>query len=147
MIAATAFVLGATALGAGVVGAATQDRVNPMNNLVKAISQKFNLSTSDVQTVVDDVMKAKHAEIEAKFKEASSERIAQAVSDGKITQAQADLIKAKMAELQAAREDKKENIESFKSEITKWAADNNIPEEYLRPGFGKGMGHHGPEGR
>jgi len=76
----------------------------------------------------------------------------QAVKDGKITQAQEDLIIAKQAEVKAFRDGLKDKTEAdrqaaMKTEmqsIKDWATANNIPEQYvIFAGRGRGMGDGG----
>lgn len=81
-----------------------------------------------------------------------ADRLAQAVKDGKLTQDQADKITAKLKELKTQREaerdsmkdktdeERKTAMEAKKTELEKWAKDNNIPLEYLRSLGGPG-GH------
>ena len=81
--------------------------------------------------------------------------MATAVKDGKITQAQADLITAKQNELQAKHEaahdalkdktqaERKAAMEKEREETKQWLADNKIPEGYLMGGL-RMRGHGGP---
>lgn len=126
-------------------------RPSPMAGFVTAIAQKFNLSATDVQKVIDDqhsVMRASHAQVFA-------DRLARAVSDGKLTQAQANLINAKKAELEAFRvslmgktqAEKQEAMKAHFDSLKKWATDNKIPSGFaffggleLGRGMGKGQG-------
>ncbi len=90
--------------------------------------------------------------MEAKHEADNKSRLDQAVKDGKITQEQEDKIIAKQKELKAERDANKEAIknkteaerkaamEAKKTELEKWAKDNNVPIEYLHPGGGRGMG-------
>jgi hypothetical protein len=128
---------------------------NPMNDLVKAIAQKFNLNVGDVQAVFDE----QKTEMETKFQQEFADRLAKAVSDGKLTQAQADLLTAKCTEILAQKEAQKTNIEKMTQEerresqeamktqaesLKQWAKDNNIPQEYLMfLGFGVGRDRGG----
>lgn len=160
MIAATAFVLGLIALGGGVASvnaAETTNGHNPMSAIVSAVSSKFNLNATDVQAVVDEVMKTQRADMKAKSQVGVANRLAQAVTDGKLTQAQADLITAKSAELKASMEadrtanqtltleERKAKMAAKQASLKEWAAANGIPEEYLRfvGGGGKGFGGFG----
>ncbi|HEX3099736.1 MAG TPA: hypothetical protein VHQ41_02065 [Patescibacteria group bacterium] len=123
---------------------------NPMANLVKAIADKFGLSQTDVQQVFDD----QHAAIEAQHQQEEAARLSQAVTDGKLTQDQADKITAKRAELESQREANKTTFQSqtpaerqaaMKAQmdsLKQWATDNNIPAGYLP----FGGGHGGPGG-
>lgn len=143
-------------LGAGTVGATSalaashQPGQNHMNELVTAIAQKFHLAPADIQAVVDEQQKA-HADAAKKLAETRiAAMLAQAVKDGKLTQAQSDLIAAKQKEIIAFQESLKDKTEADrqtamtaeKAALKTWAATNNIPEKYLligRPGMGRGM--------
>ncbi len=169
MIAATAFVLGLTVVGGGAIAVSAATDIsttasahdNPMQALVAAIASRFGLNTSDVQAVVDNVMTAKRAEMEAKQQQNVATRLSQAVTDGKITSAQAALITAKAAEVKATFEADRTTDQTLTEEqrmakmkarmdsLKAWATTNNIPEQYLRfvgghggPGMG-GRGHGG----
>lgn len=153
MIAATAFVLGLAALGTGYVHAQGSDMPHhQMDALTTAIAQKFNLSTSDVQAVVDEVMKTQMQEMQAKHEQNMKDRLAKAVADGTLTQAQADLLAAKQADMQAFMEsmkdktpaERKDAMQKKMAEMKQWMKDNNIPDEFAHPGMG--MRHHGPHG-
>lgn len=135
-----------------------------MDQLVNAIATRFNLNTSDVQQVFDEQktqmqeqmqqnMQERQAEMEQNFKD----RINQAVTDGKLTQDQADKILAKKSELIAFREGlqgktKDEIASAIKAEadsLKQWLQDNNIPEGYLgfgRFGVGREFGFMGMRG-
>lgn len=151
-------------MGAAYVKANTSGISNPMSDLVSTIAQKFNLNTSDVQAVFDE-QKTKmdtqredqRAQMGAKSQEDFTSRINQAVTDGKLTQAQVDLILAKKAELLAQQEAQKASAETMTQEerqtaretmktqmdsLKQWATDNNIPQEYI-PFTGGGRGHGG----
>lgn len=154
MLAAAAITLGLAAGSAGVAYAASNSQIdNPMNNLVSAIATKFNLNQADVQQVFDE----QHAQMEAQHQQEYKDRLAQAVTDGKLTQEQADKITSKAQELQTQRETNKNDFQNkteterraFMKEhldsLKQWATDNNIPIEYMKPGFGHG--HHGGPGR
>jgi hypothetical protein len=118
--------------------------------LVERISERFNLNKTDVQAVVDEAHAARHAEMQAKV----AERLTQAVTDGKITQAQKDLITTKQAEVQKKMDEiramtdetaRKEALKTLREETQKWATDNNIAERWIGPMGGKGG--HGGAGR
>lgn len=148
-----------TVAGVGLAAqAATSDGsvrfgANPMASLVAAIAQKFNLSTADVQQVFND----QRTQMVAQHEQMATARINQAVTDGKLTQAQATLIIAKHAELKTFRaslegKTEAEQMAAMKAQmesLKQWATDNGIPREYLGGhafGKGKGHGHGGPRG-
>lgn len=153
-----ATVVGATGLtSVGIVNAAStaSTSTDPMSSLVDAIASKFNLNKSDVQSVFE----AQRAEMEAKHESEVKAKVAQLVTDGKLTQDQADKINAKRAELQKereankaanqskTREEMKTEREAKRTALETWAKENGIDTTYLRYVFG-GHGHHrgGPGG-
>lgn len=149
------------ALGvAGLVGGAAFATTNsnngsdPMSNLASAIATKFNLNKDDVQKVVDEQKTAMQQERE---NEAKAE-LAQLVKDGKLTQAQADKITAKRAELQKAREaertsnqtltadQRKAKMDEQKTALDQWLKDNGIDSQYAHLLMGGRGGHGGGRG-
>ncbi|MDQ7814686.1 MAG: hypothetical protein RDU25_02715 [Patescibacteria group bacterium] len=140
---------GAATLGTSVYAAQTpgvfQDRAN---GLVQAIATKFNLNATEVQQVFDEQREQHQTEMQAKNEERLNERLKQAVTDGKLTQAQADAITAKHEEMQAnmealkdkTQEERQAAIKTQMESLKQWATDNNIPAGYLPMGFGPGRG-------
>ena len=123
---------------------------DPTHNLATLLAQRFNLNVTDVQKFFDE----QRAQMETERKKQFTDRINQGVTDGKLTQAQADKIIAKHAELEALRESLKDKTEAerqtaIKAQIEavkKWAEENNIPSEFMIFG-GPGMGReHGRMG-
>lgn len=150
-LAAGALGIGILAAGAHAAEAAIRDNAapgNPMSSVVTAIAQRFGLSQSDVQKVFDEQMALHKTEMESRMKQERAERLATAVSEGKLTQAQADLITAKQDEMRTlheslkgkTKEEVKAAMESNKASWEQWAKDNGIPAEYLRPAGRKGDG-------
>jgi len=150
------------ATGFGIVKA-TSGSNNPMSGLITTIAQKFNLNESDVQTVFDGYKTQMNTEREARRTETQAQRqqefttrINQAVTDGKLTQTQANAILAKMTELQTQKEELENKTPEERRTIMKermdtlkqWMTDNNIPQQYCPfMGFGMGKGMGGFEGR
>lgn len=146
----------AATVGLGLLGglssayAADASRVNPMTSLASVIAAKFNLNASDVEQVMKDEMASHRAAMEAKHASDEASRLAQAVSDGKLTQAQADAITAHEASAKASfealrgktGEELTNALEALKESEKQWAEDNDIPAEFLQHGFG----HFGPRG-
>lgn len=126
--------------------AATMPAVNdnPVSGLVTAIATKFHLNKEDVQAVFDEQRNQIHADLEAKM----ATRLDQAVTDGKLTQAQADAVIAKQAELDTflqsqkdvAPADRQAALKTEMEALKTWAKDNSIP-----PGFAfrHELGHRG----
>ena len=124
------------------------------SSLIDKIAAKFNLKTADVKAVFDEDRTARQAEMKAN----RAERLAQAVTDGKITQAQADYITKAQAEIEALRgttspEDEtnatRTEIKTKMDALRDWAETNNVDMMYIMGGHGgpgmSGM-HGGPRG-
>lgn len=146
-------------LGGAVYATTNNGANNPMSNLATVIAQRFNLNQADVQSVLDEnksQMKAtcqkNQEKREAEMKQKFSDKLVAAVTSGKLTQAQADLLIAKRAELDAQRGEfainrkdstkteaeiqaqikaQKEQMQARHEALKKWASDNGIPSEYL----------------
>jgi hypothetical protein len=128
-------------------------------NLVQKIAQKFGLKEADVQSVVDEARRENHEKRQAEMLTKLEERLTTAVKDGKITDAQKQLILNKHKELQAQRdkdlsawqsltpEQRKAKMEERQAELTAWAKANNIDSQYVFGFGGKGMGMGGGMGR
>jgi hypothetical protein len=76
----------------------------PAHSLAQKIAEKFGLNKDEVMTVVNDHHKEMNTQRQAEMKAKMGERLTQIVTDGKITEAQKQLILAKQSELQSARE-------------------------------------------
>lgn len=150
LLAATAVIIG---LGAGSIGIGTTLAASPLHGsmgdpisgLVEAIAERFNLSETDVQAVFDEQREKAQQEHETR----EIKMLAEAVTAGKLTQAQADAITAKRADDKEFMESlvnlneaaRKTAIEAHMAETKVWAEEHDIPAPF---GF---MGKGGPEGR
>jgi len=153
------------AVGGAVLADSKINKIDPMANIVNAIAQKFNLNVNDVQAVFDQQRTEMQAQreqnrtqMQEEMNQKFTERINKLVSDGKLTQDQANKIFAKKTELEAQRaglEGKtKEEIQSIMKasmeSLKQWAQDNNIPLGYIQfgglgmPGKGGMQGHGCP---
>ena len=171
MVATAILVFGIAAAGLGAAYAADNGNGNPMSGVVSAIAKKFNLNEADVQAVFDEQRSKMEVQREqnrqqnqARHQTEFESRLAGLVSAGKLTQAQADAIKAKHSELQSWRDEqmaalknktgqeRKTAVETLRQEqkekidaLKRWAAGQGISEEYLplcgMGGEGRGMGH------
>lgn len=140
-----------TITGAGIANAATDTTSSGVgaNSLVTKLAEKFKLNKTEVQAVFDEQRSARVAERE----QAMKDRLATAVKDGTITQAQSDTITAKLAELKAAREanrdkpaqERRAAMKIERDNLKQWAEDNDIDLSFLRPVGAHG--HHGGLGR
>lgn len=151
IITASAVTVGAvTTMGLGMVHAAS---TTTGTSLIDRLVQRFNLKKSDVQQVFDQYKTDQQANRQQKLED----RLTQAVKDGKLTEDQKTKILAKLKEVEANRQanrtamegktaaERQAAIAQERADLEKWASDNNIPLEYLRPGFGGGM-HRGMMG-
>jgi len=152
-------VLGLSILAGGITyaSAETNGRSNSFGNLAETIATKFNLPVADVQNVINDTMTANRAEM-GKNRPEKVDMLAQAVKDGKLTQAQVNLITAKRAELQNTAgtaknlsvAERTSLMKEHQTALKEWAVANNIPEQYVI-GFGgsmrNGEGPHFGQGR
>lgn len=111
VLASSLALAGATATFAATTTTATanQTPADPVHHIVQDIADTFHVDATDVQKVFD-----------SERSQAEADRLAQAVTDGKLTQTQADIVTKDLADLQA----------------------NNIPLEYLLPAH-PGMHHPG----
>lgn len=131
------------------VHAQTTNNNNSFSELVQMIAQKFNLDQAQVQGVFDQY-KTQH---QIKKIDNWNSKLDQDIKDGKITQAQKQLIISKRQELQNNRPDfknltsdqKKAAVKQQKTDLENWAKQNNIDIKYLigrnmRSGRGMRMG-------
>lgn len=120
--------------------------------IVQKLVERFNLNAEEVRQVFDEERSERQEGMQARFEE----RLNQAMSEGKITEEQKQLILAKHEELQAEREAEQESfknmtqeerheaMETRQNELKSWAEQNGIELEYLLGGFGMHGG--GPGG-
>lgn len=142
-------VVGLATVGIGGAYAATTKSGNHMSSLVTAIASRFNLNASDVQVVFDEQRTLMHEQMQVEKNQRITDRINEAVTDGKLTQEQANKILAKMAELEANRtalegktpEEIRTLMQAEMKTLKQWASDNDIPTQYLQFGKGIGRGH------
>ncbi len=123
----------------GVMSAFAAENTNPhgigMENLMQALANEFGVSVEEVKAVFVE----QRAEMEANREEHQAERLAQAVTDGIITQEQADAISTHRDDMQALMEslkdatpeERKETLKDQKRMNEAWAKTNNIPAQFL----------------
>ncbi len=136
-------VIGAGAFGVAQVSAAT-DTANPQASLIQKLADTFHVDKSKVQAVFDENKTERQAAHQATYEA----KLAQAVTDGKLTAAQKDLVLAEhnklAAEMKAAatdtNADRRAAMEKIRQESTDWAKANNVDAKWL-------MGPGGPGGR
>jgi gas vesicle protein len=115
------------------------------SSIVDKLADKFHLNKSDVQAVFDEDHAAHRTQMEADQKQ----RLADAVADGKLTQAQADHITSVMNDINTLMGDADprsqsqtvhDQIKLKMDDLHQWAEDNNIDMKYV-------MGMHGGRDR
>jgi Skp family chaperone for outer membrane proteins len=159
LAAATVATLGVAGVSTGAAFATTNsgDGSDPMSSLVSALASKFDLNKEEVQAVFDEQREAMDAEREQELKD----KVAALVEEGSLTQAQADAINEKRAELKKEREadrdstadktaeERKSEMEEKRTALDTWLEDNDIDQKYaylLMGGHGRGHGPGGPGG-
>lgn len=143
-------------VGASAIHAAqpTNGGTTPMQGLVAALATKFNLNATDVQAVFDQQRTEIKATMQVKHLEEQKTRLAAAVTAGTLTQAQADAIIAKHAEVKTFMDSLKDKTQAEReaalttkrAELKAWATANNLPEQFANLG-GFGGEHAGPRGQ
>lgn len=148
LIATTAVTIGLAGI-AGVGMASAQGGFGNHDNLVTALANKFSLKTDEVQAVFDEQHTANQAERQAEYQN----KLDQAVTDGKLTQEQADLLSTKHAEMTTfmnslkdkTSEERRDAMQAQREDFRQWCIDNNISARFMAPdkGMGRGMGMRG----
>lgn len=148
ILATVAILFGTIAAGGFfLAGNVSADNTNRSSSLIERLAAKFNLNKGEVENVFNEERNARQTEMKAKFEE----RLAEAVKNGKITDAQKSLILNKHEELMKEREasqeswraltpdERRASMEKRREELSSWMKSNNIPEGI----FGRGMGDEG----
>lgn len=131
-------------LGAAATNAQTPTPGN--TSIVDRITARFKLNKSDVQSVFNEFHNERHTQMQKTMEE----RLNQAVKDGKITEAQKQLVLTKMNEKFKEREQERTQLQSLtpeerrthmqqeKQEMKDWAEKNNIDLSILNGSMGHG---------
>ncbi len=150
-------------LGSGVVFGGSKalafEQGSVRDTLVQKIAEKFGKSPDEVQAVFDEVRSEHQNEMQSQF----VERLTQAVADGKLTEAQKQLISAKHEELVAAHdadalrqvspEERRNQRQAERDDLAAWAQENGIDLSFFQGpmmfggGARGGNGMHREEGR
>jgi uncharacterized protein (DUF39 family) len=107
--------------------------------LLDKIAEKFNLNQDEVEQVVTDYRNESRERMQSQYEE----RLNQAVTDGKITAEQKELILEKHNQLQSQWDAESQERQQHREEMQAWAEENNIDLSYLGFGMGMGRGGHG----
>lgn len=137
-------------LGAGIFGAAYTfaQGTGQYSSIVQKIAAKFNLNPADVQSVFNENRTERISQMQTKFEDT----LTQDVKDGKITDAQEQLILDKRKELLAQSQTNRDTwknmtpdqrktvFDNQKNDLQNWAKQNGIDIKYLFGGFGRFRG-------
>ncbi|MGB4759356.1 MAG: hypothetical protein WBP26_04865 [Candidatus Saccharimonadales bacterium] len=150
VISAAVLGLGLTGLGTvGAVSAASNTSSTGESSLVEKIANKFGLDKSKVQAVFDE----DRDEHRAEMKEKRLEELKQAVTDGKLTQAQADHITSVQNEIETLMGDgspkdmsteTRDAIKQKMDDLKTWAEEQNLDLKEIGGLGGPRGGHGGP---
>lgn len=157
MFVATALLTGTLVMGATSISAMGMGWGDNQSGLIDKIASAFKLDKTKVTKVVNDYRIGKQKEHQTEALTRLSERLAELVKDGKITDSQRILILNKHKELQAKKvadqsklqamtvEERKTYMETQRTALDTWAKQNGIDAKYAL-GFGKGHGMGGGRG-
>lgn len=141
-------------VGLGIIGTSTvraeENPNHPLSGLVQAITQKFGLNQSEVQSVFDQYHEQQREEKQVQMQQRLEERLNSDVESGKLTTEQKKLILEKFSQLEQEREnesfanmtqeERRQELEKRKADLQSWAESQNIDPSYLMFGFGRRMG-------
>jgi hypothetical protein len=137
-----AAVMSIAVIPAATAAAATSTSSNNGQSLAQELADKFQLNKSDVQTVLDQ----HHQQMQQRRENRYEATLNQAVTDGKLTQAQKDAVLTEhnklIAQVQSASgTDKRQALQDAKTEAQAWAKQNKIDAKWLLPMHGPGGQH------
>lgn len=123
-------------------------RQDPHQVLIQALAQRFNLNQTDLQQFFKEQREKQMTERLATF-------LTQAVSQGRITEAQKTAIIAKAKEVAAklpefqslTQEQRLEKMKQLRTEIEAWATQQGIDKAFVKDILGGMGGHHGAPGK
>jgi UDP-N-acetylglucosamine pyrophosphorylase len=147
--------------GALVISGMTIARITPVlaesndpepSSIIRKLVQRFGLKESEVESVFSEAREEKQKQMQERFEQ----RLDQAVQEGKLTEAQKQVVLIKHRELQTkvqnkpanwynmTPEEKKSFMQKQRQDLETWAKDNNLDLSLIMPlgGFGK-QGHMG----
>lgn len=151
ILATVAILFGTIAIGAfSFIGNVSANDTGSRASLIDRLVSKFNLNKNDVESVFSEHQVDRQANMQEQF----ANRLAEAVKEGKITDAKKSLIMTKHDELQRehkasfearknmTQEERKAFRKQRREELNNWLNANDIPEGIFGLGMGKGRGGH-----
>lgn len=115
-------------------------------SIIQKLMERFGLKQADVQSVFATERNERQTQMKQKYED----RLSALVTEGKITEAQKQLIIVKHTEMQKnqiqgtdawkslTREERQSQMDSRKTELEAWSKANGINISYVEGGFGKG---------
>ena len=146
-----AVALGAIVSLAGASTVSAEEADQGPERMIERLAERFSLNQDEVRSFFEGEREARQAKRQAAFEE----RLSGAVSEGKISESQKQLILEKREELRAEREanresyrdmdrdERREARKSRRAELQAWAEENGIDMRYLVGRHGKGGPHGG----
>ena len=111
---------------------------NDRQNMVQKLAEKLGKTEDEVSSAFEQTRDENKAERQQAF----SDRLSEAVQNGKLTEEQKQLILAKHTEIQAEHEAEMGQREARRTDLESWAKEHNIDMSFL---MGPGMdGDFGP---
>jgi hypothetical protein len=136
---------GATLFGVSSVSAESSSG----NSLIERIAARFSLDEAEVEAVFDEYKEERRAEHKAQI----TERLADLVEDGTITNEQKTLLEAKLEEHRQKREElrnqdlsrqeHRDAMSELRDDFKQWLDDNGIDLDAILPIVGHGHGGRG----
>ena len=145
-------IVGLTLLGVLTLGTVNAQAFNPQQRITTQLAKKLGISENKVQDAFDAIRLERQNEMFGKF----DDRLDAFVKEGKITEAQKELLIKKHTALQKERQnmwekakdmtpqERREYMQKEHDGLTAWAKEHNI-DSSLFFGFGK-RGHMGKKG-
>lgn len=145
----TPVVTTAPAYAATLSGQPSNTQTNFLSTLVQAVSQKFGIDESQLQSFINTFVSQHRQEMQQKLQTNEKNHLESLVSQGKITSSQEQQILAEQAKLQSeynpatfknlTPDERKSQFQKEQAEIKAWSESTGIDAKYLRPGFGMRM--------
>lgn len=127
--------LGVILVSGGLFGASQAQANNNHASFIEQLAQKLGIEQSKVQQAVDEIKQDNKSQMQTRF----NDTLDQAVKDGKITEAQKQLILQKRQELQNIKanskdmtpQQRRQAMQNQKQKLDDWAKANGIDLKYL----------------
>ncbi len=144
----TLLLTGALAVGALGISRVSAEEMTSYPPVVQKLAERFGLNVEEVEAVFEEERANHHAEMLTNFED----RLSEAVTNGKITEAQKQAILDKHEEMQAKMDEfrdltgqeRKAKMDAWHTELRAWAQSQSIDLPFME--FGRGFGKGFKEG-